>query len=129
MGVRASKVQERKPRTFTANLAEGPLSVTYVQQGISPKFLRELDSVQSHDQLVATIVEVVDEWDLLDDDDQPLPTTIEVVEVQPADFLARVLHAIGEDVVGGKARTGGRAGSANGSSPTGSTGVVPTGTP
>jgi hypothetical protein len=127
MGVRASNLFPH--RTFTFSYEGQQVSITYTKEKESPAFLREQRSLAVEDELVRFLAATLVTWDVLDDDNQPWPTDEDGLAVLGFDFLLAVTRAIGEDVVGGKDRTGQPDASANGSSPVVSTEAVPTGTP
>ncbi len=123
MGVRASNLC--KPRTCTFEYGGEPVEVTYTQQESSVAFVRQLRALEGgHDEdaVVVALSRVLIAWDVLDDNDKPLPTTEAVLETLPFPFLMETLVAIRDDVVGGK-------GSGAGSLPGAPSATAPNGTP
>lgn len=121
MGVRASQLCA--PRTFSTIYDDHAIEITYTRQRDSVEFIKGLDEMEGVDSFVALVANLVISWDLLDDTDQPYPTTDEALRKLPFHFIRHIGTAISEDVIGGKD-------SSNGSAPsTTSTEAVPTGTP
>jgi hypothetical protein len=80
----------------------GDLHLTYIPGMLTPEIEDELQESFEHpgSGRFATdfISRLVEEWDLLDDDDVPIPLTIEGLRPVPIPFLGDVLAAIREDM-------------------------------
>jgi hypothetical protein len=89
-----------KTRKITVEFEGEKFAVEYKPVAITPSFNERFlsDDVKVSTYLVAYIVEVVDSWELTDDDGIPLALTMEVVANIPTILLDAIFGAINEDI-------------------------------
>lgn len=104
MPIVAAKLQE-STRPVEVPFNGETLTVVYRLGQINADFFRWYIAHAAEDgSLHETILRLVANWDLLGDDDQPLPVTAEVVAPLPSVFLRVIKDAIFEDAQPGKLR-------------------------
>lgn len=92
---------ERKK--LTANFDDlGDLHITYVPGMLTPEVEDELQEALEQPGSGKFVCEfasrLIEEWDLLDDDDVPIPLTAEGLKQVPIPFMGDVLAKIREDM-------------------------------
>lgn len=88
------KLANLKNRTkqISVEFAGETLTITYLPSRITPELAGQED-------ISAALAEIIERWDLLDDDSEAYPISKETLEKLPVDFLAAVLAAIIGDAV------------------------------
>lgn len=101
MPVRVSNLV-RDRRTIQVPVGDEALTITYRPGGITPATegrLREYsDDQRGGAALVALLADCLVEWDLLDDEGQPLPLDTKTLSQLPVIFLGHLAQAITEDM-------------------------------
>ena len=77
------------------------LAVEYRVNAVTPAFFAEVEGWSDKDVLQRGVCAVVQSWDLLDENDQALPVTMETTEGLPVEFLRKVQEAVMADMRGG----------------------------
>lgn len=73
-------------RDIVVTYGEHKISVTYRPSTITDEFLER----HRTDSMAASIAEAVDAWDVVDDDGQPFPLTLERLATLPIALMRRV---------------------------------------
>lgn len=78
------------------------LNITYRPSGMTPETEDRLHAMAAEKRggasLIALLVDVLASWDLLGDDDQPYPISVESLSRLPTLFLSRVAEGIMRDI-------------------------------
>lgn len=92
-------------------IGDDALNVTYRPQAITPETLDRMTAANDKPgaAIVETVVEMVADWDLTDDDGSPYPLTIKDVRRLPVSFLSTIVKEITDDLNpnAGKRKTSG----------------------
>lgn len=94
----------RNRRTVEVPVGDGDdvVKITYRPGGITPqteeRLHKAIDEQRGGAALVALFADCLIEWDIVDDDGQPLPVTEETLRHLPTVFLAQMAQAITEDM-------------------------------
>lgn len=101
MPVRLHHLQQDQ-RTFTMPVGDDALTITYRPGAITPAaeaaMMEAAADRGSGAALGGMLRAALVAWDLLDDDDQPIPLTEEGMSAIPTAFLAEVVRALMEDL-------------------------------
>lgn len=77
------------------------LAVKYRVSGITPEteqVFRRLAQESAGQALVAFLLPILTDWDLLDDEGRPVPINQKTLSSLPVRFLSLITEAIGEDI-------------------------------
>ncbi len=108
MPIRLSDLKT-KSTTFTFDFLGEAVTITYRNGVITPEWESRRELTDPSRQAQATVLalsEIVASWDVLGDDGQPVPVTVETLTPMPLQFLNRVLEEVMADMRP-KARSGG----------------------
>ncbi|MBX6770884.1 MAG: hypothetical protein IRY83_04110 [Chloroflexi bacterium] len=101
MPVRLSHLAQDR-RTCTLRVGDETVTITYRPGGVTPELedqLREYTADQRGGAaMVALLAHCLVEWDVLDEDGEPLAPTAENLRRLPTVFLVRVAQAITDDL-------------------------------
>jgi hypothetical protein len=119
-------------RTVTIPIGSGELTLAYTPAGVTPRMYAMAEAVQQQPEnrgaevtfLVKLLLDMVTDWDVTDDDDEPLPITEGTLMDMPVPILMKILDAIGADIAVPNSPS---APSDSGSSPAGSQDALPSG--
>lgn len=102
MGIRLSDVKNNSRNVvvpfgeYEVNVKYRPQAMTAVEEDVFQKMLTDESYVNACVQL---ILDIVIEWDVLDDDDQPLLITAEICrETLPVRFLREIVKVVMSDM-------------------------------
>lgn len=98
MPIKMSNVRNDK-RTVKAIYYGEECEVTYKPSEWTPAVQDEIRDAENTDQMCATICSMVTAWDILGEDDQPVPLDVEHVRQLPQPLLLAVVTACQEDMV------------------------------
>ncbi len=91
MAIKLSDLQ-KKTRGIEIGFQGGTLKIEYRLNVVTPAFLRS--KLGLSEQLEQTI----ESWDLMDDDGQPLPVSLEVLDGLPTQLQVELIRAITDDM-------------------------------
>lgn len=76
-------------KVLVVPVGDGELNVTYKPDAITPETLDRMSNAANApgEAIVSTVVELVTEWDLTDDDESPYPLTFKDLRRLPISFL------------------------------------------
>lgn len=87
----------------------GELNLVYIPGALTPEVEDEVVKALSEPGqgkfITQFLSELIESWDLLDDDDNPIPCTPEGLRPVPIPFLGNVLDKIKEDMNPGEAKS------------------------
>lgn len=90
--------KETRPITF--EFAGEPVTVSYSPGAFTPELEDEANLAEANHQLRAMaqmLSKILVAWDVMGDDGQALPVTLELLRAMPAQFLAAILKGIMDD--------------------------------
>ena len=91
----------KNQRTLTVPFDEGELNVIYKPNTVTVRLERQWTGIEGAkeaiDAAVDVILTLVDSWDLLGEDDQPVPLTRDALEEVPGVILNRIVQSIMAD--------------------------------
>lgn len=100
MGLSLSKLKKTRPITVDFEDA-GKLKLSYNPAGYTPEVIDALGSAEkSHEQvnaMVKLLANVIEKWDLTDDEKNPLPPTEEVMVGMPLEVLNKIAESVMAD--------------------------------
>lgn len=87
-------------KTVEVTIGDGKLAVTYRPDAVTPELVDRMNNTGSApgEAIATSVVELVESWDLTDNDGQPYPLTVEAVRKLPVSFLSSVTNAITDDI-------------------------------
>lgn len=101
MGIKLSDIA-KQTKTIGVPFGDDSLKVTFNPNAMTPRkeaafraAAKEED--QASDALLGMLAETLVRWELLDDDDQAIGTTVDALRDVPNPIILRVLRAIGEE--------------------------------
>lgn len=97
------KDMQKATKTIQIDFNGETLEVEYWMYRATPAFLRDMETWDDKEALEKAVCAVVKRWDLLDEDGQEIPPTVEVARELPVEFLREVQTAILDDMRGGEA--------------------------
>lgn len=78
------------------------LNVTYAPSSLTPEledqYMAEFETQRTGGALAKYLANVVTQWDLVDDEGEPVAPTEEILRTLPVKFLGKVFEAIAEDI-------------------------------
>lgn len=80
------------------------LTVAYRPSKATPNLLRQIAGASEVDGVLAPLAELLVSWDLVTDDEEPIPTTVDALGGVPMSVLAHVA----EGIAGALSENGGR---------------------
>lgn len=102
MGVRLSEIEAR--RSVPVTVRGVTFNVSYLPEAVQLEhmdLLEEIRAVSGQEKSRLKIEKMIPlllvyqlEWDLLDDDDQPIPVTAETLEVRSINMLGLIMSAV-----------------------------------
>jgi hypothetical protein len=102
--MRLSKLKEiTRPLSFdflgeTINVTYRPAAYTPALEEESQRMLQETTDGASLSRMLATLLEpIMESWDVLDDQDQPIPCTLEGLREVPFQLQSAVIQAVAAD--------------------------------
>lgn len=99
MGMRLSAIKA-KTRTATVEFLDEKIDVSYFPAVVTPDLMDQVQKAADDDDLGVVgmlLSEVIDWWDVLDDNDKRLPPTPENIGAMPIPFLMAVMNEVQED--------------------------------
>jgi hypothetical protein len=75
----------------------GVLNVTYDPTYITPEVEDAIADATDSEQMIDLVVGMVKEWDLIGDDDKPVPLEADSLKTLPTIILGHVLSKVAED--------------------------------
>lgn len=99
MGIGVSNLQ-KDVRTFPLVYNGEEAKVTYRPSVVTPArldALREVPAEEGDRALVMLLSELLVEWEVMDDDGSPFPTSAPALSTLPIQFLAEVVNQIRDD--------------------------------
>ena len=101
MPIRLSQVGKQQ-KTATVAYDGETVDIVYRPGAFTPRVEARINEAQKDStvsqELAQILSEVIISWDVLDDDGQPLPPTIDLLMDLPLAFLSAVSVGIGEDM-------------------------------
>lgn len=101
MGIKLSQLYHDRANVLV-HVDGGVVSVTYRPSKITPileeSIQKRINEQRGGAALVELLTESVIDWDLLDNDEKPIPPSREIFEKLPIKFLSLVCQAILEDL-------------------------------
>lgn len=87
-------------KVVSVSISGDTLAVTYRPQAVTPEMVDRMNGANSApgDAIASTVVDLVHEWDLTDDNGKSYPITLETVRKLPVSFLSAVTQAITTDI-------------------------------
>jgi hypothetical protein len=103
MKLKDVKAERKKLTTTLPGLEDlGELNLTYIPGALTPEVEDQILEVAEQPGQGAFITsfleELIEDWDLLDENDMPIPITKEALKPVPIQFLGQVLTAIRNDM-------------------------------
>ncbi len=96
-------------RPITVYYEDTPIEVVFRPATITDEWIERLTSLEKNDRAgyQTLLAEALIEWNITDDDDRPLPTSVETMRELPVDLLYQISWDI-FDELSPKQRSGGR---------------------
>lgn len=87
-------------KTVTLPVGDGTLELGYRPSAITPELVDRMNGSSSApgEAIAQSVCDLVDSWDLTDDEGKPYPLTAEAVRKLPISFLASITKAVTEDI-------------------------------
>jgi hypothetical protein len=99
---RASELQEKRV-LIAFDYEDERYEALYNKRAITIEFgqsLQELEEAADAERIIATLAGLLLDWDLVRDDETPLPCSVEEIRRQPTEYLIALINAIWLDYRG-----------------------------
>lgn len=94
MPVRLSALGRQRPITVVYD--DTPIEITIRPQAINDYWLERLEAIETRDRegIANLLAEALVDWDVTDDEGQPIKPTAEVLRALPVDLLTELIYAV-----------------------------------